>query len=180
MARERDAAPAAFFCALTGKPGEAWERALLELEALFGPEVERLPPYPFSFTHYYEREMGRGLEKSLVVYRDRRPPGELADLKRKALEVERRLADAEGNRRVNLDPGYVTLAKVVLASAKDFSHRVCIGGGIYGEVTLKATAVGAWEALPWTYPDYRSESVQQFLWRARQALHGEAAREGGS
>lgn len=169
MGSERAAAPAAFFCALTfageGMPDEALEA----LRSRLGPEADRLPPFPFTFTHYYEKEMGRGLQKMFVLFETLRDPGELAEVKRATNALEESLARPDGGRTVNLDPGYVAPAKVVLATTKDFAHRVCLGGGIFGEVTLKASG-GAWEPLPWTYPDYRSDSVRQFLWRARDQI----------
>jgi len=178
MGSERPAAPAAFFCALTTAGEAPRASALAALAARLGPEADRLPPFPFTFTHYYEREMGRGLEKMLVLFATLRPPGDLVELKRATNVLEAQLARADGGREVNLDPGYVTPAKVVLATTKDFSHRVCLGGGIYGEVTLKASG-GAWEPLPWTYPDYRTDSVRQFLWRARDLVLRAAPRREG-
>ena len=67
-----------------------------------------------------------------------------------------------GARRVNLDPGYMDAARVVLASTKDHAHRILLGKGIYGEVTLLYRD-GAFRPLPWTYPDYREAATLAFL-----------------
>jgi len=178
MGNERPAAPAAFFCALTFAGEGALEEALSALRSRLGPESDRLPPFPFTFTHYYEKEMGRDLQKMFVLYETLRDPAGLTAVKRESNALEARLAGPGAGRTVNLDPGYVTPAKVVLATTKDFAHRVCLDGGIYGEVTLKASG-GTWEPLPWTYPDYRTDSVRQFLWRARDlVLRPSPRREG--
>lgn len=178
MGTEKPAAPAAFFCALTYADPARLASALGALGRWLGEEADRLPPFPFTFTHYYEREMGRDLLKTVALFRTLGDPGALADLKRRTNALEGELADPGGRRTVNLDPGYVTPAKVVLATTKDFAHRVCLGGGIFGEVTLKASG-GAWEALPWTYADYREPSVREFLWRARDLILAAPPRKEG-
>lgn len=178
MGTEKPAAPAAFFCAVTFQDAGALASATATLGAWLGEEADRLPPFPFTFTHYYEKEMGRRLQKAFVLYRALKDPGALADLKRRTNGLEATLVRPEGGRAVNLDPGYVTPAKVVLATTKDFAHRVCLGGGIFAEVTLKASG-GAWEPLPWTYADYREPSVRQFLWRARDLVLAAPPRKEG-
>src|SRR5262249_42219216 len=73
-------------------------------------------------------------------------------------------------RPINVDPGYLTLSKLVLASTKDHAHRIHLGRGIHAEVTL-AYRDGAWRAQPWTYPDFRSERYRRWLLEAREMLH---------
>ncbi|MBI4006928.1 MAG: DUF4416 family protein, partial [Planctomycetes bacterium] len=70
------------------------------------------------------------------------------------------------SRPINLDPGYISEAKLVLASTKDFSHRIYLGKGIYAEVTLQYRNE-QYESLPWTFPDYRTQQYQQFFLRVR-------------
>jgi len=71
---------------------------------------------------------------------------------------------------MNLDPGYLTMAKIVLASTKDFSHRIYLERGIYGEVTLYYKE-NTFNALPWTYPDYQSAAAKDFLSKVREKYH---------
>jgi hypothetical protein len=81
-------------------------------------------------------------------------------------------------RPLNLDPGYITLAKLVLASTKDHAHRIYLSQGIYAEITLNYRA-GSWQPLPWTYPDYRRSDFQEFFTNCREYLKGRANRENG-
>jgi hypothetical protein len=98
--------------------------------------------------------MGEDLIRLYVAFDSLRGIAELAAVKHTTNRLESRWAAAPGQRRVNLDPGYVDLAKVVLASTKDYTHRLYIGAGIFAEVTLHYRQRGfqPWE---WTYPDYR-------------------------
>lgn len=101
-----------------------------------------------------------------------RPPGELVEVKVRTNGLEAALADEAPHgppRPVNLDPGYVSESKLVLASMKDFSHRIYLGSGVYGEVTLMYRK-GKWESLAWTFPDYASGRYDEFLTAARDAL----------
>ena len=78
---------------------------------------------------------------------------------------------------MNIDPGYLTAARVVLASTKDFAHRLYLGKGIYGEVTLLYQKKD-FQALPWTYPDYRSEAYRQFFRELRRVYMAQLAASG--
>jgi hypothetical protein len=114
--------------------------------------------------------MGDGLTRNFVSFRRVFDPGSLADAKLATNRIERELADKTGDtfrRRVNLDPGYVTAAKLVLATTKDFSHRVYLRDGIYAEVTLQFGSGGP-RAQPWTYPDFASGAYSEFLMKVRR------------
>ena len=108
----------------------------------------------FTYTNYYESEMGAGLKRQFLSFRKLIAPDRLPEIKLFTNGLEKNFAE-EGRRRVNLDPGYLTAANLVLATTKNFSHRLYLGKGIYGEVTLIFKG-GKFEPLPWTYPDYRS------------------------
>jgi hypothetical protein len=107
---------------------------------------------PFDHTPYYDREFGSGLVRRIWAFEPLIDPGELSVVKLRTNALEQRWA-VNGQRRVNLDPGYVSMAKLVLATTKNHGHRVYLGGGIYAEVTLQYRD-GAFRAWPWTYPDY--------------------------
>jgi hypothetical protein len=106
----------------------------------------------FNHTSYYESEFGPGLLRQIVAFTDLVAPQRLAEIKRTTNELEMSWA-VDGRRRVNLDPGYVSPSKLVLATTKDYSHRVYLGQGIYAEVTLHYRH-GAFHPWEWTYPDY--------------------------
>jgi len=145
----------------------AWARA--RLESTFGPVALASELFAFNQTTYYEPEMGVGLQKELLVFRDLASLDELARIKCFTNEVERQLAQggkyAEA-RPLNLDPGLMTLGKFMLATTKDQAHRIYLRDGIYAEVTLRFQA-GAFEPWPWTYADYREPLVRSFLKQAR-------------
>ena len=80
----------------------------------------------------------------------------------------------QGRRRVNLDPGYLLLERFVLASGKNFTHRIYIGQGIYADLTLMFQK-GAFRTLPWTYPDYAARDMQSFLTQVRRKYAADLA-----
>jgi len=120
----------------------------------------------FTYTDFYEPEMGPGLKRKLWGFSRLAGPDSLVDLKLCTNRLEQTLA-VNGKRIVNIDPGHLTPARVVLASTKDFGHRLYLGKGIYGEVTLMYQKK-RFQSLPWTYPDYRSEAYHQFFRELRQ------------
>ncbi|MBM4431764.1 MAG: DUF4416 family protein [Chloroflexi bacterium] len=120
----------------------------------------------FDHTSYYAREFGQGLTRQIVAFTDLIPPQRLARVKRLTNQLEMIWA-VGGRRRVNLDPGYVSSGKLVLATTKDYSHRIYIGQGIYAEVTLKYER-GAFHPWEWTYPDYASPTYLAIFAHIRQ------------
>jgi hypothetical protein len=146
----------------------AWGRQRLSSE--FGPIARSSEPYRFDHTAYYTPNMGPDLFKQLLVFEALVPLDSLAKWKRAAIDLEMELA-ATGRfpepRPLNLDPGLLTLGKLMLATTKDQAHRIYLGDSIFAEVTLRYCD-GAYEPWPWTYADYREESVRQFLNEARE------------
>lgn len=142
------------------------DAARVELEAYFGPTAQASEPYRFEHTRYYIREMGPDLYRQFLVFDALCPPDELAAWKLASNALERRFGfNAGGGRRVNIDPGYLAPGKLVLASTKDFMHRIYLRDGIFAEVTLRMQQgrFGSWE---WTYPDYAAAGA--FFDRAYQ------------
>jgi hypothetical protein len=138
---------------LTGDP------ALLEevkgvLAKAFGPIDFESKLMPFDHTDYYTPEFGPGLQRQIVTFERLVDPGDLPAIKWQTNDLEWSLA-LDGRRQMNVDPGYVSLGKMVLASTKDHAHRLYLGQGIYGEVTLTYQQ-GGFRPWPWTYPDYAS------------------------
>ena len=121
---------------------------------------------PFDHTDYYEPEFGPCLQRQILSFAQLVPPDRLAAIKRTTNELEQTWA-VQGQRRVNLDPGYVSLSKLVLATTKDYSHRVYLGQGIYAEVTLHYRR-GAFQGWEWTYPDYASERYCEIFRHIRE------------
>ncbi len=124
-----------------------------ELALCFGPFKQISEPVRFIQTDYYAREMGTDLWRQFLVFERLQAPEELAAWKLAANELEQRLSLGSQGRRVNIDPGYLAPGKLVLASTKDYAHRLYLREGIYAEITLKIQD-GRFHAWEWTYPDY--------------------------
>jgi hypothetical protein len=134
-------------------PSEALlQEAKEALEAEWGAIDFESELLPFDHTPYYEREFGPGLVRRIWTFEPLVDPGNLPTIKLRTNELEQRRA-VDGRRQVNLDPGYVSMAKLVLATTKNHGHRIYVGQGIYAEVTLQYRD-GAYRPWPWTYPDY--------------------------
>jgi hypothetical protein len=115
--------------------------------------------------------MGTGpLKRIFFSFRDPRSPEELSAIKLKtnALEEEIRLALGVSHRPVNIDPGYLTSSALVMATAKDFSHRIPLRDGIYAHLELMFTKHGV-RCLEWTYPDFRQPDYHDFFLAARKS-----------
>ena len=122
------------------------------LSGHFGPPDLVGPWWPFTYTDYYTPEMGPSLGRLLVSFSHLADPAQLADWKVFTNDLEDRFS-LGGRRVVNLDPGYVAKERLVLATGKNFSHRLYLEHGIYGDLTL-VWGQGACRPLPWTFPDY--------------------------
>lgn len=168
----RSPTPVLFFIAASSRHEEALAWGLRQSEAEFGPLAAVSHAFDFTETDYYAAEMGIGLKKQFWAFAAPIDPGRLPAIKRQTNFWEAEYAGLKLHaepRPLNLDPGYVTLAKLVLASTKDHAHRIYLGDGIYAEVTL-AYRKNAWQPFDWTYPDYRRGDFHAFFDRCRQIL----------
>ncbi|MGB3341719.1 MAG: DUF4416 family protein [bacterium] len=124
---------------------------------------------PFTHTAYYNKEMGDNLLRQWFVFNNLVVPDVLAELKHRSNEIEQSFISEKGGRIVNIDPGFITMSSLILASTKNFSHRIYIGKGIYAEVTLIYKSE-KFVSLEWTYPDYREALALDFFMNARHIL----------
>jgi len=127
---------------------------------------------PFRYTDYYAREAGPEIVRAFFAFQTPGDPGDLAARKRRANALEQELAAGLAcayPRPVNLDPGYLTPDKLVLASCKNFAHRIYLADGVYAEMTLSFRR-GRFQALPWTFPDYASGDYDPFFLALRARL----------
>ena len=152
------------------------EQALSALAEGFGTVTVKSPEIPFSFTDYYEKEMGPNLIRQWVAFHDLVESEQLADFKHTTGLLEKRFIGPSNKRRVNLDPGMLSLHNFVLASTKGFAHRIYMHGGIYADLALIFQS-GKFQPLPWTYPDYQTPVCQEFLMRCRKELLADAAEQ---
>ncbi len=140
-------------------------KAIRQLMEVLGTVDDQTPVFDFSFTDYYEQEMGVDLKRMFLSFVKCIHPGDLAKAKIRTNKIED-LWSVDGKRRINLDPGYLTGAKLVLASTKDFAHRIYLSDGIYGDVQLQYRH-HQFFASHWTYPDYQTDLALSFFSRVR-------------
>jgi hypothetical protein len=173
MAKPRAARSVKLFAGLLSGDPDLLRRARQLLVKRFGPVDSESEFWPFDQTDYYQAEMGPGLQRWFLGFAQLVPPDALAEIKHETNALEAAIADdcqlLEIPRPVNIDPGYLDLTKLVLATTKDRGHRIYLGQGIYAEVTLQYVQ-GAWQILPWTYPDYRRAEYHAFFNRLREQL----------
>lgn len=158
-----------FFGLLIGNE-EILPEVLHRIEIDFGQIDLQTDCTPFTHTHYYEEEMGPRILRKFIATRDLMDMDELPDIKLYTNRIEKLYAEPQtGKRQVNIDPGYLSLSKVVLATTKDYDHRIYLKSGIYAEVTLryrrKSRSYEPWE---WTYPDYREIFALNFFNKLRE------------
>jgi hypothetical protein len=164
--------PVIRFCAVISRRSPAIDWAIARLSGRWGDVIIRSPDLPFDAGGYYREAMGADLTKTLVAFSRIADPGQLADWKLDTNGWETEYAssaDHAVSRPLNLDPGYITQAKLVLATTKDRDHRLYLRDGIFGEVTLNYTRK-QWVHHRWTYPDYRTAAVAEFADRCRRYL----------
>lgn len=158
------------------KEEKDFAKALSETDQRYGPVDFLSESLPFNLTAYYEPEMGGGLLRRMGSFGPLIPPGQLSGVKLWTNALEARSLNERGGRKVNIDPGYLAAAKFILATGKDYSHRIYLGEGIYGDLTL-IFQKGAFTPLPWTYPDYASQPLigllnllrKRYLWQLKNA-----------
>ncbi|MBL3538613.1 DUF4416 family protein [Aminivibrio sp.] len=135
-----------------------WRWTAGKLSGLWGAPEDMSPEFPFTVTDYYS-DISPVLFRRFLSFSGLRDGGELPEWKRTACRLEN---ESGAQRTVNIDPGYVNGARLVLASTKDNAHRVYIGGGIHGEVTLRFR-FKKWEPFDYTFPDFAEGLYDGFL-----------------
>ena len=150
--------------------GFQWARQVAEQR--WGPIALESIEFSFDQTDYYLASMGPDLRKQFLVFDCLRDPAELVLVKHQTNDWEQGYQlehEHPESRPLNLDPGYLTEAKLVLATTKDRDHRLYLDRGIYAETTL-CYSHGSWQSRPWTYPDYQTSEYQDFFLQCRVLL----------
>ena len=154
---------------------EALEWAKARIEREWGEVVLIGGPFPFELTHYYDETMGGGLQRVFFALKPLMEASMLVAMKHQSNEWEDEYArqfPKDEPRPVNIDPGYIDMSKLVLASSKDFTHRIYMADGIFAEITLFYRR-GGWQTHDWTFPDFRATTYHPFLSQCRQLLNQE-------
>lgn len=166
--------PAKLVVGLFLKEREIIKSVAEDLAAYFGQPDGVSPWLSFHHTDYYDREMGRPLSRRLFSFADLIGQDRLADIKLLTNRIEQDFM-VGGNRRVNIDPGYLLAERFVLATGKNYAHRIYLRDGIYADLTLTYHG-GKFFPLHWTYPDYTEAGIltflgsvrDKYLWQIRQ------------
>lgn len=158
--------PAKLVIGLFMKEKHLVEKIVVELIKAFGSIDIVSAWFPFDYTDYYEPEMSTPLYRRMLAFKGLVRQSALANIKILTNEIESNYSTQE-KRLVNIDPGYLLKERFVLATGKNFAHRIYIGNKIYADLTLIYTK-GEFKKLPWTYPDYSAKNMQLFLSQVRK------------
>jgi len=165
---------ALLFLALLFASKDIIESSLLVFGERFGDILFESPESAWSHSHYYDRELGTPVFRRFIFFSSLFDASTLPEIKLDTNTLEDAFSH-NGKRRINIDPGYITSSKVVLASAKDYSHRLYLGRGIYGEVALYFQG-NRFNPMPYTYQDYREPKGLDMFEKARKELKKLTAR----
>ncbi len=171
MGTAKNPEPVKLFLAIMYTDTSIMEEALDSCKARFGDiDIQCGPLEVNRFTNYYDAEMGKDIKKLYIFFNELINRGELAAIKTFTNTIEQRFIKNK-SRLVNLDPGYLSIDKLVLATTKDFYQRMYLSEGIFAEITLHYQK-GRYRYFSWTYPDYKDRDVQTFFEQARAQLGG--------
>jgi hypothetical protein len=157
MSKPRSAEPVKLVVSIFYADNQLLKDVLEKLSCEYGDVDFISQEMPFNYTEYYAKEMGSCLKRRFVFFEGPVRPESLPDVKL----LTNRLEDGftmGGLRNVNIDPGYVATAHLILATGKGYTHRPYLRDGIYADLTLVYTDK-SFHALPWTYPDYAGQHV---------------------
>ncbi|MBI4040380.1 MAG: DUF4416 family protein [Deltaproteobacteria bacterium] len=154
--------PVKFFLSFLYPTGFSYDAFLGQASEKWGPHDLFYADLSFHHTTYYEAEMGKNLLRGIVGFKKMMGRETLKEMKQWAMTCEQRFQKSNGSRVINIDPGYVNDAQLVLATRKNFSHRIYLGEGIFADLTLFYKN-GAFQSLPWTYPDYAEQPLKGMI-----------------
>jgi len=158
MGKAKEPELAKLFMSMITSEEEVLRKSLDDLGGMFG-EVDFISDVlPFNFTDYYAQEMGADLFRRFITFAPLMARTLLPEIKQRTNHLEERYAGPMGRRRINIDPGYLCLQHVILATTKGYAHRPYLRDGIYADLTLIYRG-RSYQPLEWTYPDYRQPEV---------------------
>lgn len=169
MAEPKPFRCAKLICGIISSKDVLFMEAENELVSLYGPVDLASPLFRFDFTDYYEKQMGKNLKRRFVSFAQLIRPEKLSQIKLQTNELEEKIrAKARSDLRVvNLDPGYLTSSALVMATAKDFAHRIPLQHGIYAHLELLFGRKDV-KTVSWTYPDYKTGEYKKFFMEVRR------------
>ncbi|MFH1240904.1 MAG: DUF4416 family protein [Pseudomonadota bacterium] len=157
MSHPREPEPVKIISSLFSPERECIDKVISQLSGVYGPLDWLSPELFFDRTKYYAREMGWPLYRRFISFERVLPPDRLTEIKLKTNQIEGQYLH-DGNRMINIDPGYISPERLILATGKNYVHRVYLSKGIYADLTL-IFKKGAFKPLVWTYPDYADPEI---------------------
>ena len=142
------------------------DRVILKMEGLFGPTDWMSPAFFFDRTKYYEKEMGWPLHRRFISFKTLVRPQDIVEIKWKTNDLENKESQG-GKRKINIDPGFVALERLVLATGKNYTHRIYLSKGIYADLTLIFQR-GSFNPLAWTFKDYGDPEIIDYFNEIRE------------
>lgn len=166
MSQPHEPDPVKLISSLFSPDKDLIDTVIGEMAKIFGSVDWISPELLFDRTKYYAREMGWPLHRRFISFSQLAPADHLVEIKLKTNEVEQQHI-REGNRLVNIDPGYISPERLILATGKNYVHRVYLKKGIYADLTLLFQR-GSFGPLKWTYPDYAAPEIIGFFNEIRE------------
>jgi len=170
MSKEIKQSKAVLIVACMYKTSECYEKSLLLLTKKFGKESHTSEEFVFSYSNYYSKEMGENLKKKIIVFEKMIPRDHLVKAKKITDKIEI-LLSKNNKRNINLDPAILTLENFILATNKNFTHRIFLSQNVFADLTLIYQKNEGYTSLPWTYSDYSSENIKIFLNKTRKIFY---------
>lgn len=163
--------PVKFICAFIYSDDDVYDQTKRILTRKYGPIDFESKIIDFNYTDYYEKEMGQGLKRRFISFEKLQKCERFIDIKLNCVKIEKKYAP-QNKRIINIDPGYLNEAKLILTTTKDFSHRIYLGKSIYAEVTLHFKE-GSFCDFPTTFPDYRTKEYKDIFHSIRDIYQGQ-------
>ena len=170
MSKETKQSKAVLIIACMYKTHECYKKSLLLLRNEFGKESHISEEFDFSYSNYYSKEMGDNLKKKIIVFDKMIARDYLVKVKKITDKIEINLSEND-RRNINLDPAILTLENFILATNKNFTHRIFLSENVFADLTLIYKKSEGYTSLPWTYSDYSSEHIKNFLNDTRKIFY---------
>ncbi len=180
MAEPKPFSPAKLICGIIAGSESFFQIVEERLTLLFGVVDAASPIFSFDLTDYYEKQMGVDLKRKFLSFKKLIRPEKLYRIKLMTNELEDVIRDAfQADRRaVNIDPGYLVSSALIMATAKNFSHRIPLQHGIYAHLEFMF-GKDEIRTLSWTYPDYKNEDCQNFFLEVRRIYLAQLKKKAG-
>ncbi len=166
MSQPREPDPVKIIASLFSPKKASIEEVIAQLSDTYGRVDWISPELLFDRTKYYAREMGWPLHRRFISFEKLAPPEALVEIKHHTNNIEKQYL-LDGNRQINIDPGYISPERLLLATGKNYVHRVYLSKGIYADLTLVFKR-GSFRTLEWTYPDYADPAIIEYMNKVRE------------